>query len=174
MSKISEVRLGEGEYFSGKNLCRLAAILSLAFAVAGKANAQYGGGGGTGGTGSSGGTYTAPSGGYGSGKAAGIGAGAAAGAAAGVYFLVHYHGRVTGCVQPGADGMHLLDDKKNKSYVLVPGDVFLKPGQRVLLKGKKTTNDKGDQEFTAKKLLKDLGTCDAQTAEASTAPATGR
>jgi hypothetical protein len=124
------------------------------FLTAGQAAAQYGGGGGTGN-----GTYVPPKGGYSSATGAAIGAGAAAGA--GVLFLaLHYHGRVTGCVQPGANGLRLLDDKNNKSYALVPGDVSLKPGQRVLLKGNRSKGDADTQTFTAKKLIKDLGSCD--------------
>jgi len=140
--------------------------LSLFCLGAGQAAAQYGGGG-TGGGGTGGGTYTAPAGGYSSAaKGAGIGAGAAAGV--GVLFLaLHYHGRVTGCVQPGDDGLRLLDEKNNKSYALVPGDVYVKPGQRVLLKGKTSKGDGGTQTFTAKKLIKDLGSCGASQAASS-------
>jgi len=153
--------------FLSKNFVPVALGLSLLFLTAGQATAQYGGGGG-GGTG--GGTYTAPAGGYSSAKGAGIGAGAAAGA--GVLFLaLHYHGRVTGCVQPGDDGLRLLDEKNNKSYALVPGDVYVKPGQRVLLKGKTSKGDGGAQKFTAKKLIKDLGACAASPAASSGNPA---
>ena len=55
----------------------------------------------------------------------------------------------------------MLDEGKNKSYGLVPVDVYVKPGQRVQLKGQKTKNDAGDPVFKAKNLLKDLGTCDS-------------
>jgi hypothetical protein len=61
----------------------------------------------------------------------------------------------------------LLDEKNNKSYALVPGDVYLKPGQRVLLKGKTSKNDGGSQTFTAKKLVKDLGSCNASPSASS-------
>ena len=158
-----------------RNLVRLVLGLSLLLLGAGQAVAQSGyPGGGTGGGGGTGsGTYTAPAGGYSSAaKGAGIGAGAAAGA--GVLFLaLHYHGRVTGCVQPGDDGLRLLDEKNNKSYALVPGDVYVKPGERVLLKGKTSKSDGGAQTFTAKKLIKDLGSCGASQA-ASSANATSK
>jgi hypothetical protein len=68
---------------------------------------------------------------------------------------------MTGCVQPSDDGLRLLDEKNNKSYTLVPRDVYLKPGQRVLLKGKTSKDAGGTQTFTAKKLVKDLGSCGA-------------
>lgn len=151
--------------FLTKNLLRLVLALSLALFAAGQAAAQYGGGGGTGGGGT--GTYTAPPGGYSSAaKGAGIGAGAAAGVGA-LFLAMHYHGRVTGCVQPADDGMRLLDEKNKKTYALVPGDVYLKSGQRVLLKGKTSKSDGGTQTFTAKKLVKDLGSCGASPSASS-------
>ena len=151
-----------------KNLLRIVLSSSLVFLTAGQAFAQYGGGGGSsggGGTGS-GGTYTAPKGGYSSATGAGIGAGAAAGVGA-LFLALHYHGRMTGCVQPGDDGLRLLDEKNNKSYALVPGDVYLRPGQRVLLKGKTSKNEGGTQTFAAKKLVKDLGSCGASPSPSS-------
>lgn len=155
-------------HFLARNLVRLSLCLSLVLLGAGQAAAQYGGGGGTGGGGTGGGgTYTPPAGGYSSAaKGAGIGAGAAAGV--GVLFLaMHYHGRVTGCVQPADDGMRLLDEKNKKTYALVSGDVYLKPGERVLLKGKTSKSDGGTQTFTAKKLIKDLGSCSTSQAATS-------
>lgn len=155
--------------FLTKNLVRLVLALSLTLLAAGQAAAQYGGGGGTGGGGTGGGTYTPPAGGYSSAaKGAGIGAGAAAGVGA-LFLAMHYHGRVTGCVQPADDGMRLLDEKNKKTYALVPGDVYLKPGERVLLKGKTSKSDGGTQTFTAKKLIKDLGSCGASQAASSAA-----
>jgi hypothetical protein len=134
--------------------------------AAGRASAQYPGGG-TGGTGGgTGGTYTPPSGGYGSsGKAIGIGVGAAAGA--GLLYLAMHKPSVTGCVQPAEDGLRLVDEKKNTSYALVSGDVLLKAGQRVQLRGSKAKNTAGVQTFTAKKLVKDLGSCDVTTPAAA-------
>ena len=108
--------------------------------------------------GTGGGTYTAPSGGYGSsGKAIGIGVGAAAGA--GLLFLALHHSSVTGCVQPGEDGLRFVDEKKNTSYSLAAGDVSLKAGERVQLQGKKSKSTSGGETFVAKKLVKDLGSC---------------
>jgi hypothetical protein len=158
------------KHLVSKNLARLVLALSLALFAAGQAAAQYGGGGGTGGGGTGGGgTYTAPAGGYSSAsKGAGIGAGAAAGVGA-LFLAMHYHGRVTGCVQPGDDGLRLLDEKNKKSYALVPGDVYVKPGERVLLKGKTSKSDGGSQTFTAKKLVKDLGPCAASPSVSSAA-----
>jgi hypothetical protein len=145
---------------------RVALGVSIALLATSRASAQYGGGtGSTGGTG--GGTYTMPGGGYGnSGKAIGIGVGAAAGA--GLLFLALHKSSVTGCVQPAEDGLRFVDDKKNTSYSLAPGDVYLKAGQRVQLQGKKSKSTTGAQTFVAKKLVKDLGSCNS----ASPAPQT--
>ena len=152
-------------------LVRITLAASVALLAAGRASAQYGGGG-TGGTGGgAGGTYTPPSRGYGgSGKAIGIGVGAAAGA--GLLYLALHKSSVTGCVQPAEDGLRFADEKKNTSYTLVSGDVLLKAGQRVQLRGSKTKNASGAQTFTAKKLVKDLGPCE-KAAPAAAASAAG-
>ena len=145
--------------FSSK-FVRMALGLSLTLVAANRAAAQYGGMGGPTGTGGStpGGTYTPPKGGYGSGAAVGAGVGAAAGA--GILFLaLHNHGMITGCVLPAEDGLRIVDEKKNTSYALEPGDVYLKAGERVRLRGSKSKKDTGVQSFTAKKLVKDLGAC---------------
>lgn len=150
--------------FLTKSFLRFAIGFSFALLAVSQAAAQYGGGGGTMGGGTPG--YTPPKGGYSSAKGAGIGAGAAAGA--GVLFLaLHHRGYVTGCVQPAEDGLRLLDEKKNQSYALVPGDVYLKPGQRVELKGQKSTNESRGRTFKPKKLVKDLGTCSTSSAASS-------
>ncbi len=158
MDTFPVISLRRTRYSIPKNFLRLALSLSLVLLAATRAAAQYGGGGGgtSGGSGTPG--YTPPSGGCGSGKAIGIGVGAAG--AAGVLFLVlHHHGTVTGCVQPADDGLRLLDEKKDKSYVLVTGPVNLKPGQRVVLKGQKSKNDAGAQTLEVRKLVKELGVC---------------
>jgi hypothetical protein len=148
-----------------KNLVRFALGLSMLFLATSQAAAQYGGGtmgGGTPGTPG----YTAPSGGYSSAKGAGIGAGVAAGAGA-LFLVMHYRGRVTGCVQPGDDGMRLADDKNNKTYALIPSGVDLKPGERVELKGHKSKNEAGTSTFEAHKLIKELGSCGAASSASS-------
>jgi len=139
---------------------RIAIALFLALLAGKHARAQQYPPGSMGGAGGStaGGPYTAPSGGYGSaGKAAGIGAGAAAGG--GVLFLALRHHPVTGCVEVGEDGLRFVDEKKNTSYALIKGDVYLKAGERVELVGQKSKSDSGAQTFTAKKLVKNLGAC---------------
>ena len=139
--------------------------ICLTIFLASSALAQYGGGGtgmGTATPGTPG--YVPPKNGYGSGKAIGIGVGAAA-AGAGVLFLaLHHRGGVTGCVQKSDDGLRLVDEKKNKSYALEAGSVDLKPGDRVELKGKKSSGDGGAQMFAPTKMVKNLGSCGAEAA----------
>jgi len=146
-------------------LLRITLGICLTVFLASSAQAQYGGGGtgtGTGTPGTPG--YVAPKNGYGSGKAIGIGVGAAA-AGAGVLFLaLHHRGGVTGCVQKSDDGLRLVDEKKNKSYALEAGSVDLKAGDRVELKGKKSGGDGGAQMFAPTKMVKKLGSCDAEAA----------
>jgi hypothetical protein len=144
---------------------RIALGICLTTFLASSALAQYGGGGtgmGTGAPGTPG--YVAPKSGYGSGKAIGIGVGAAA-AGAGVLFLaLHHHGAVTGCVRQTDDGLRLVDEKKNKSYALESGSVAVKPGDRVELKGKKSSGDGGAQMFEPTKVVRSLGSCSAEAA----------
>ena len=164
MDAVSFVSSRKTGGFLTKSFLRFALGSSFALLAASQAAAQYPGGGGTMGGGTP--SYTPPKGGYSSAKGAGIGVGAAAGA--GVLFLVlHHRGYVTGCVQPTEDGLRLVDEKKNQSYALVSGDVYLKPGQRVELKGQKSKNESEELTFEPKKLVKDLGTCSTSSAASS-------
>jgi hypothetical protein len=155
-----------------RNSLRLALGLCLTAALSASALAQYGGGGtgmgtGTGTPGTPG--YVAPSGGYGSGKAIGIGVGAAAGAGVALFLVMHHHGAVTGCVRKTDDGLALVDEKKNKSYSLEGSSVALNPGDKVELKGKKSSGASGNQMFEANKVVKNLGTCGPEPAAAAAA-----
>ena len=146
-------------------VARFVTGISLALLLSGSAFAQYGGGGGMG-TGTSGaGTpgYGTPS--YGSGKAIGIGVAAAAAGAGVLYLALHHGSSVTGCVRSGDDGLNLVDEKNKKSYVLLPGGADVRPGERVELKGKKSTGEGKGQTFQAKKLVKNLGACGMPSAE---------
>lgn len=78
-----------------------------------------------------------------------------------------------GCVEPDDHRVRLLDEKNNKSYTMVPGEVYLTPGQPVLLKGE-TSKDDGDTEtFTARKLVKDLGSCAASLSPSAISASSG-
>jgi hypothetical protein len=145
------------------HVVRMALGICLAAFLASSALAQYGGGGTGMGTGAATPGYVPPKNGYGAGKAIGIGVGAAAGV--GVLFLaLHHHGGVTGCVRQTDDGMRLVDEKKNKSYALEAGSVDVKPGERVELKGKKSSGKAGAEMFAPTKVVKNLGSCGAQAA----------
>jgi hypothetical protein len=147
------------------HVVRMTLGICLTVFLASSALAQYGGGGtgmGTGTPGTPG--YVAPKNGYGSGKAIGIGVGAAAAGAGVLFFAMHHHGAVTGCVQKTDDGLRLVDEKKNKSYALEAGSVDVKPGERVELKGKKSSGNGGAQMFEPTKMVKDLGSCGAEAA----------
>jgi hypothetical protein len=144
---------------------RVALGICLTAFLASSAFAQYGGGGtgmGSGTPGTPG--YVAPKTGYGSGKAIGIGVGAAAAGAGVLFFAMHHHGTVTGCVRQSDDGLRLVDEKKNKSYALEPGSVDVKAGDRVELKGKKSTGNGGSAMFEPTKVVKSLGSCSAEAA----------
>ena len=139
--------------------------LGLGMLLASSAHAQYGPGGtgmGTGTPGTPG--YVAPKSGYGSGKAVGIGVGAAAAGAGALFLVLHHHGAVTGCVRQSDDGLRLVDEKKNKSYALEAGSVEVKPGDRVELKGKKSSGNGGAEMFSPTKVVKNLGSCGAEEA----------
>jgi hypothetical protein len=151
-----------------RNSLRLALGLCMTAALSVSASAQYGGTGMSPAPGTPG--YVAPKSGYGSGKAIGIGVGAAAGV--GVLFLaLHNRGAVTGCVRQTDDGLSLVDEKKNKSYSLEGSSVALKPGDRVELKGKKSSGKSGNEMFEATKVVKNLGSCSAEPAAAAASAA---
>lgn len=113
-------------------------------------------GGGMGGTTGTGGTYTAPAGGY---KAStGIAIGAAAAAAGGIGFLLlHNRGSVKGCVESGANGATLTSGKT--VYTLVGATSDIKPGERFELKGKASQDKAGHHSFDVRQVAKDLGAC---------------
>lgn len=120
------------------------------------------GSGGTMGTGSVtyGGGSSTP--GYGKGKAIGIGVGAGAAGIVALYLVMHRGSSITGCVLSGDDGLRLTDDKTKRSYALYPSGAALVPGEHVQLRGKIVKTNSGEQDFEAKKLVKNLGACSAQ------------
>ena len=132
----------------------LATFLGLALGA--PAFAQYGGSGGS--TGSTG-VYTTPKGGYGSSGVA-IGAAAAAGAGIGIgYLVLRSHRTVVGCVEPSSDGIKLMNEKDQRTYALLAENVSLNPGERVVLRGKKSKDDSGKPTFQVTKLVKEYGSC---------------
>jgi len=155
---------------NSRSLVRKTILFSAILALSTTAYAQYGGGGGGGtmGTPTSSGTYTPGSStSYGHGKAIGIGVGAAAAGAGAIYLITHRSSKVTGCVETADDGLHLTDDKTNRTLTVVPGKSGIKPGERVELKGKIKKNAAGEQNFLVKGVEKDLGSCPARSASAN-------
>lgn len=139
-----------------------ATILCLLVAAAGFA--QYGGGiapgmGTTGGA--TGGVYTPPKGGYKSSTGIAIGGAAAAGVAV-AYLMLRSRKSVVGCLEESSDGTKLMDEKDKKTYALDAGDLNLKVGERVKLRGKTTKTTTGEPEFAARKLVKNYGSCSTQ------------
>jgi hypothetical protein len=132
------------------NLSRAILALALLLSISATAVAQYGGG-------------TSPS--YGS-KGAAIG-GAVAGAAVGaglLYWKLHNHAKLQGCV--AGTGDKLVNDKDRQTYNLTnKQEETLKPGERVELLGKKTKDNSGEPTFEVHRMSKDLGQCPATTAE---------
>jgi hypothetical protein len=164
--KTNEIGCANGAEKSGimRQALRIALGICLTTFLAGSALAQYGGGTGMG-TGTPGTPgYVPPKSGYGSGKAIGIGVGAAAAGAGALFLVLHHHGAVTGCVRQTDDGLRLVDEKKNKSYALETGSVDVKPGDRVELKGKKSSGNGGAEMFEPTKVVKSLGSCGPEAA----------
>lgn len=94
-------------------------------------------------------------------------AGAIVGIAAGVAVIaivaIHYSKKrsITGCVNSGANGMTLADEKDKQSYVLSGDTANIKAGDRVKLQGKKAKSKSSDQMLVweTKKTTKDFGVC---------------
>ena len=146
---------------SERILVRLVLALSLCAALSSSALAQMYPGGTTGGGAGTPGTpgYTPPKGGYSSSTGIAIGAGATAGVAV-AYLVLRNRPTMVGCVEASSDGTKLMNEKDQKTYALIASnDVVLAPGERVGLKGKKTTDDSGKPTFEVHKLVKDYGSC---------------
>lgn len=171
--KVTALRFGPKTFL--RRSVRLAAAISMASLLSVSLFAQYSGtmgssgGMGTSGTMGSGGrtgsvTYGGGSStpGYGKGKAIGIGVGAGAAGIVALYLVIHRGSSITGCVLTGDDGLRLTDDKTKRSYALYPSGAALVPGEHVQLKGKILKTNSGEQDFEAKKLVKNLGACSAQ------------
>jgi len=94
-------------------------------------------------------------------------AGAIVGIAAGVAVIaivaIHYSKKrsITGCVNSGANGMTLADEKDKQSYVLSGDTANIKAGDRIKLQGKKAKSKSSDQMLVweTKKTTKDFGVC---------------
>ena len=140
-----------------RNFLRVGASLSFAVLLAVQVCAQYGTPG-----------YSAPTGGYGKGKAIAVGVGAAAAGGGLLFYALHHRGSVSGCIVAKDDQVSLVD--KHHAYLIVPGAVSVKPGERLQLRGRKSKDEEGTPTFEATQLVKRLGTCSAEPTVASAQP----
>lgn len=89
--------------------------------------------------------------------------GVVAGVAVVAIIAIHYSKKrtITGCVNPGADGMTVTDEKDKQIYVLSGDMTNIKPGDRMRLQGKKKKSKGPDKTLVweASKVIKDFGVC---------------
>ena len=93
-------------------------------------------------------------------------AGAIVGVVVGVAIIaivaVHYSKKrtITGCVNPGGNGMTVTDEKDKQIYALSGDTTGIKPGNRMKLEGKKAKSTAPQPlEWEARKVAKDFGVC---------------
>ena len=134
--------------------------LALAVVMTASAQAQYGGGSGT----------DSSSGGYGGGGGKTAALVAAYAAAGGIVYaiLLTRQSNVAGCLSDTPQGLQIVSDKDKKAYFVESPDVTLKPGTRVEIRGKKSKYG-ATKKFKAKKLVKEMGACEAPAATAAPA-----
>ncbi len=89
--------------------------------------------------------------------------GVVAGVAVVAIIAIHYSKKrtITGCVNPGADGMTVTDEKDKQIYVLSGDMTNIKPGDRMRLQGKKKKSKGPDKMLVweASKGTKNFGVC---------------
>jgi len=74
----------------------------------------------------------------------------------GVYFAVHHGHSLKGCASSGTDGLQLLNEGNQQTYLLAGNVDGIKPGDRIGVSGKKSRPGK---KFVVGKLSKDYGPC---------------
>jgi len=75
-----------------------------------------------------------------------------------VVMVKHRPQRITGCVNPGANGMSVTDEKDKRSYALSGNTAGVKAGYRLTLVGKRRHAGQS-LEFEATKVGRDFGAC---------------
>lgn len=97
------------------------------------------------------------------GTIAGVIVGVAAGVAVVAIVAIHYSKKrsITGCVNAGANGMTITDEKDRQIYALSGDTTNIKPGDRMKLQGKKAKAKGSDTTpvWDAKTMTKDFGVC---------------
>ncbi len=77
--------------------------------------------------------------------------------------ILHYHhksksGTITGCVDSGANGMSVTNEKDKRNYALSGNTVSIKQGDRVTLEGKPNGPSNG-RVFEVQMVARDFGAC---------------
>jgi len=75
--------------------------------------------------------------------------------------IVHHKSKnraITGCVNSGANGMSVTDEKDKRNYRLSGSTQGIKPGDRMTLQGKRKDHGK-TLVFEASKVTRDFGAC---------------
>jgi len=105
-------------------------------------------------------------GGVGTGTIAGVTVGVVAGVAVIASVAIHYSKKrtITGCVNSGANGMTVTDEKDKHIYALSGNTTGIKPGDRMKLQGRKVKPKGPDKTLVweAKDVTKDFGVCQPQ------------
>jgi hypothetical protein len=66
---------------------------------------------------------------------------------------------IVGCTELTENGTVLTDEKDSQPYVILPGSVTLKPGERVEVLGAKDEDSAGRIALNVSRLVKDYGPC---------------
>jgi hypothetical protein len=77
----------------------------------------------------------------------------------GIYYAVHHGHSLRGCASSRPDGIELLNDSDQKTYLLGGNVNGIKPGDRVRVSGDKQKNGGSGRQFFVKKLSKNYGSC---------------
>jgi hypothetical protein len=72
--------------------------------------------------------------------------------------VTHHPQKITGCVNSGANGMSVTDEKDKRSYALSGSTAGVKPGYRMTLEGKRKHSGQA-VVFEAHRVARDFGAC---------------
>jgi hypothetical protein len=89
--------------------------------------------------------------------AAGVGVGAVVGVT--VYLVLHRQTTIEGCVVTTGNVSSMTNEKDHQTYEFVAGDIPLKGGQKLRVKGKKGKRVAGARSFRVKTVVADEGDC---------------
>ena len=97
------------------------------------------------------------------GTIAGVIVGVVAGVAVIAIVAIHYSKKraITGCINSGANGITVTDEKDKQSYSLSGDTRNIKPGDRMRLQGKRAKSKGSDNTLVweTRKVIKDFGVC---------------